>query len=344
MNINTEALIVGAGPIGLFQAFELGLLGVNCCVVEALDRPGGQCTELYPDKPIYDIPGTAYTTAADFIKQLEKQIAPFNIPIHYQQTVESLTPGAESFVATTNTGDTYNAKHVFLATGAGAFSPVKLRTEGIEQFEGTQVHYASCTQAELNGCAVVIIGDGQAAVDCVIAASTKAASILFLHRKRRLDANPQSLEHLAALTGNGTVLQIKGKITNYATEGHRLTQITVQQSAASATTHDVDHILVRQGNSPKQADFASWGIDTTAKQIPVDTANFETKLTGAYAIGDINSYPTKRKLILCGFHEATLAAFAATASLRPEKPLHLQYTTTSTELLQRLGVTEAAKG
>lgn len=342
MNITTEALIIGAGPIGLFQAFELGLLGVDCCIVEALDRPGGQCTELYPDKPIYDIPGTAYTTAEDFILQLLKQIAPFDTPIHYQQTVETLVVDGDTFIATTNTGTTFTARQVFTATGAGAFSPVKLRTKGIEKFEGTQVFYSSVPAEACKSRTVVVIGDAQAAVDGVIEASTSAASVLFLHRKRRLDASAQSLEQLTTLVSNGTVQQIKGKITDH-TGGDRLTQITVQQSAEAITTHAVDLILVRQGNSPKQTDFDAWGIQTTAKQIPVDAATFETNLNGIYAIGDINSYPAKRKLILCGFHEATLAAFAATANLRPDKPLHLQYTTTSTELLQRLGVSKVIR-
>jgi len=337
LNVNTEALIIGAGPIGLFQAFELGLLGIECCVVEALDRPGGQCTELYPDKPIYDIPGTAYTTAADFIAQLQKQIEPFNTPIHYQQTVETLEKNNDQYLATTQTGNTFTAQHVFLATGAGAFTPVKLRTDGIDQFEGSQVHYAATEASQLRNKSVVVIGDAQSAVDSVISASSAAANVLFLHRKRRLDATESSLAQLSTLVSNNTVQQIKGKLTGFIGDSE-LTQITVQQSADDISTHKADLLLVRQGNSPKQSDVASWGVNTEARHIPVDTEHFETSTRDVYAVGDINSYPAKRKLILCGFHEATLAAFSVTAKLRPDKPLHLQYTTTSTELLQRLGV------
>ena len=337
INVETEALIIGAGPIGLFQAFELGLLGVECCIVEALDRPGGQCTELYADKPIYDIPGTAYTTAADFIVQLEKQIEPFNTTIHYQQTIETLERHNDRYLATTQTGSTFTAQHVFLATGAGAFTPVKLRTEGIDQFEGSQVHYAATESSQLRNKSVAVIGDGQAAVDTAISASSTAASVLFLHRKRRLDATESSLVQLSTLVSSNAIQQIKGKMTDFRGNS-RLEQITVKQSADNNTMHKTDVLLVRQGNSPKQSDVASWGVNTEARHIPVDTEHFETSARDVYAVGDINSYPAKRKLILCGFHEATLAAYSATAKLRPDKPLHLQYTTTSTELLQRLGV------
>jgi len=342
-NITTDALIIGAGPIGLFQAFELGLLGVQCCIVEALDRPGGQCTELYPDKPIYDIPGTAYTTAADFISQLQKQIAPFHTPIYYQQTVMSIEKNNDRFVATTHTGSTLTTSHVFLATGAGAFTPVKLRTDGINQFEGSQVHYTTIDTSQLEGKSVLVIGDAQPAVDSVIEASTVAADVIFLHRKRRLDATEESLAKLSTLVADGNVQQIKGKITGFKGDSS-LEQISIQHSADKTTTHNADILLVRQGNSPKQSDVESWGIATEARHIPVNTEHFETSTPDVYAVGDINSYPAKRKLILCGFHEATLAAFSATAKLRPEKPLHLQYTTTSTELLQRLGATGPKSG
>jgi len=340
-HIDTEALIIGAGPIGLFQAFELGLLGVECCIVESLDRPGGQCTELYADKPIYDIPGTAYTTAAEFISQLEKQIQPFNTAIHYQQTIVTLEKNNDRYLATTQTGNTFTAQHVFLATGAGAFTPVKLRTDGIDQFEGSQVHYASIDSSQIRDKSVVVIGDGQAAVDSVINADSTAANVLFLHRKRRLDATESSLAKLSALVSKNSVQQIKGKITGFSGNS-TLKQITVQQSADSISKHTTDMLLVRQGNSPKQSDVESWGVSTVARHIPVDTEHFETSASNVYAVGDINSYPAKRKLILCGFHEATLAAFSATAKLRPDKPLHLQYTTTSTELLQRLGVSSTS--
>ena len=243
----------------------------------------------------------------------------------------------------TTTGSSFRTQLVFLATGAGAFTPVKLRTEGINNFEGTQVHYTEIPHTQLLDKSVVIIGDSQAAVDCVIDATKYASNIIFLHRKRRLDATENSLAKLSALAANHSIQQIKGKITGYSSDT-RLEQIHIQQGPELTSTHSTDVVLVRQGNSPKQSDIDSWGLETAARQVPVDTANFETSISGIYAVGDINSYPVKRKLILCGIHEATLAAFAATAKLRPEKPVHLQYTTTSTELLQRLGVTNTSQG
>ena len=335
--VHTDALIIGAGPSGLFQAFELGLLGVSCEIVEAMDRPGGQCTELYPDKPIYDIPGTVYTTATDFVNQLIEQLKPFNPPIHYQQSVQQLRKEASgSFVATTNTGTSFHAKLVFLATGVGAFTPVKLRVDGIDQYESTQLHYSSIDTPTITQKNVVVIGDNDSAIHSAIEASAVARSVLLLHRKRRLDANDHALATLQKLVESGKIKQIKGKIIAYSAE-ESLQQITVAQGS-DQSVFDADVLLPRLGNSPKQVDLDAWDITTKAKHIVVDSANFETSQQGVYAVGDINTYPAKRKLILCGFHEATLAAFAATAKLRPDKPLHLQYTTTSTELQQRLGV------
>ncbi len=336
--INTEALIIGAGPIGLFQAFELGLLGVDCHIVEAMDRPGGQCVELYPDKPIYDIPGTAYTTAEDFILQLLKQLKPFGTQIHTGQTVEGLTKNDDGgFVATTSTGKAFAAKQVFLATGAGAFTPVKLRVDGIEQFEDEQIHYHSVEQQKLTGKNVVVVGDNNNAVHCAISACDNANSVVLLHRKRRLGASSENLASLEQLVSNGRMQQIKGKITSY-TGSYSLQKISIQENADHIQQHDVDELIVKLGNSPKQSDLNSWGVTTQAKHVPVDTAHYQTDLSGVFAVGDINIYPAKRKLILCGFHEATLAAFSATGNLRPDKPLHLQYTTTSTELQKRLGI------
>ncbi len=338
-NTNTEALIIGAGPIGLFQAFELGLLGIDCHIIEALDQAGGQCTELYPDKPIYDIPGTAYTVASALIDQLLEQLKPFNTPIHLNQTVRSIIKTDDDFfIATTNKGNTFKAKHLFLATGAGAFTAVKMRLEGIEQYEGTQLHYTDTDVKNIAGKNVVVVGDNNSAVSTALNACEHAKHVIFVHRKRRLDASTENLAALQQCVSEGNIQQIKGKITAYQGTPE-LQQISIKESSTVTEKYAVDQILVRLGNSPKQSDLESWGISTTAKHVTVDTANYESKLENVFAVGDINIYPAKRKLILCGFHEATLAAFASTARMRPDKPLHLQYTTTSTELHKRLGIT-----
>jgi len=333
----TEALIIGAGPIGLFQAFQLGLLGIRCRIVESLDRPGGQCEELYADKPIYDIPGTAYTTASDFILQLTQQIKPFDTPIQYQQTVEQLSNTDGHFVATMGDDSTVTAQRVILATGAGAFTPVRLRIEGIHDFEDHQVHYKEVDTENLTGANVVVIGDDGLAIDTALKALQAAKSVVFIHRKRRLEASDEAIQNLQDAVTANKLHMLKGKLTDY-TADNRLLSLSIRESSELTTEVSVDQLLVRMGNSPKQSELNNWGIETAARHVPVNTAQFETALSGIYAVGDINVYPAKRKLILCGFHEATLAAYAIAADLRPDKPLHLQYTTTSTELQQRLGV------
>jgi len=337
VHTESEALIIGAGPTGLFQAFQLGLLGIDCQIVESSSRPGGQCEALYPDKPIYDIPATAYTTAADFIQQLLLQIKPFDTAIHYQQTVQHLAAGSGKFVANTQDGSSYTAKRVVVATGAGAFTPVKLRVEGIQAFEDSQVHYSDIDKANLSDKNVVVVGDNESAITTALTASGIARGVVFIHRKRRFDATEQTTKNLEDAIAAGTIASIKGKITNF-TADVKLQTIAVRVNSETTTEVASDQVLVRLGDSPKQSELSDWGIDTSARHIPVDAARFETTSPGIYAVGDINVYPAKRKLILCGFHEATLAAYDIAASLRPDKPLHLQYTTTSTELLQRLGV------
>lgn len=333
----TEVLIIGAGPIGLFQAFQLGLLGIRCQIVESLDRPGGQCEELYADKPIYDIPGTAFTTASDFIQQLIQQIKPFEIPIQYGQTVQHLNQSESNFVASMEQGNTVTAKRVVLATGAGAFTPVKLRVTGIHDFEGRQVHYTEVDNASLTDKNVVVIGDDELAINTALGVCETADSVVFVHRKRRLEASDESIKTLQDAVAAGKLRMLKGKVVGF-TADNKLQSISLRESAEVTTEIKVDQLLVRMGNSPKQSELNDWGIETAARQVPVNPAEFETAVSGIYAVGDINMYPAKRKLILCGFHEATLAAYAIAADLRPDKPLHLQYTTTSTELQQRLGV------
>ena len=337
LNEDTEALIIGAGPVGLFQAFELGLLGIQCQIIEALDRSGGQCEALYPDKPIYDIPGIAVTTASQFIQQLRLQIKPFNVPIHYRQQVLELNGNTQGFVAATADGSTLKAKQVILATGAGAFTPVRLRLDDIHKYEDKQIHYRDIEPSLIADKNIAVIGDNQSAVDCAIEANRTARSVALVHRKRRLEASKESLSQLDNAVTAGTIRQLKGKIISF-TADDQLRKVSVRENSESTVDLDIDHILVRLGNSPKQSDLEAWGITTSARHVPVDAAHYQTQTEGIYAVGDINTYPAKRKLILCGFHEATLAAYDIAATLRPDKPLHLQYTTTSTELQQRLGV------
>lgn len=344
-HINADAIIIGAGPCGLFQVFQLGLQGISCCVIEALPHPGGQCTELYADKPIYDVPGIPHILAGELTNQLLQQIEPFNPTIHYGQTVETVQiKDSSGYVLTTNNGLTVAAKHIILAAGAGAFTTVRMRVEGIEQFELTQVYYQdfpdnSTHKNALTGKQVLVSGDTTIAIKTAIAASEFAARTTYIHRKRRLAADETLLAELSSAVDAGKLAVINGKITEITTNNNRITHLSVIDSNKDNFDIAADVVLARLGNSPKLNNFQDWGLQTSRNHIEVDPANFQSNLPGFYVIGDINTYPGKRKLILCGFHEATLVAFDIAAQLNPGKPVHTQYTTTSTELQKRLGVT-----
>lgn len=328
-----DALIIGAGPCGLFQAFQLGLQGIKCHIVESQALPGGQCQQLYADKPIYDVPGIPHILAGDLSHQLLTQLAPFKPLFHYQQTVTAIEKNYEVFNVHLENNETLVAKNVILASGAGAFTPVKMRAPGADKLTAEQLHYTNFSHDEITDKRVLITGDSSDAIDEAVSCANVAAETTFIHRKRRLPESPQrqTLDQFSALT----VMQ--GKIEAITTaNGEIIVQIIMADKTNTQIPCDV--IVARLGNSPKMPDYSSWGLATTRNHIDVCPATFETNIEGLYAIGDINHYKGKRKLILCGFHEATLAAFAVTARLNPGQPVHTQFTTTSTRLLKRLGV------
>lgn len=336
-NRPANAVIVGAGPCGLFQAFQLGLQGIHCHILEAASTPGGQCNELYADKPIYDIPGIPHILAGDLSQQLLKQIQPFDPAFSFNTRViniERIDNGL--FELHTNNKDTIVSRYVIIATGAGAFTPVKMRLDGVDTFEGKQLHYHSHPDTTKKN--VTVIGDTQSAVDTVIRCAGKAASINYVHRKRRMIGSQASLATLQQLCDSGDVNIFRGKATDLTVQNNRLLAVLVAGSDNQIQRVDTDVLLARLGNSPKVQNFADWNIDTERNLINVSCDSFQSNLDGLYVIGDVNNYPGKRKLILCGFHEATLVAFAIAQKTYPEKPVHTQYTTTSTELLARLGV------
>ena len=338
--ITTDVVIVGAGPCGLFQVFELGLLGLKAEVVDSIRQPGGQCTELYPDKPIYDIPGIPVCTGDELTEQLMKQIEPFAAGMHLGEEVAVVQRQDDgSFFVETSAGTQFNAKAVVVAAGVGSFQPRQLRVGGAEAFESASLHYRVRDPQKFAGKRLAILGGGDSALDWVLELINVAEHITLIHRRDEYRAVPASTEKMREYVADGKMDVIeKAKVTEIAGEGDQVSSIVVQPKDGDATTIDVDHVLVFFGLAPKLGPIADWGLDINRKTINVDTEKFETSEPGIYAVGDINFYPGKKKLILCGFHEAALAAFAIKQQLEPEKKVHVQYTTTSPIMHERLGV------
>jgi thioredoxin reductase (NADPH) len=337
--ITTDALIVGAGPCGLFQVFELGLLGIHSEVVDSLSAAGGQCTWLYPDKPIYDIPAVPVCTGAELVASLMKQIEPFNPGMHLNEEVAVLKPVDGGFFVRTSGGKEFLAKTVFIAGGVGSFQPRHVHVEGADAFEGRQIHYHVRDPGVFRDQRLVILGGGDSALDWTLALGPAARSLALVHRRDEYRAAPASVATLKERAGRGEVNLVESaNVTELRTEGGRLTGVTVASANGKTQTIDADHVLVFFGLSPKLGPIAEWGLQLNKKTIAVDTEKFQTSTPGIFAIGDICDYPGKKKLILSGFHEAALAAFAAKALIEPGKKVHLQYTTTSPIMHKRLGV------
>ena len=342
--VECEALVIGAGPVGLFQVFQLGLQGIPAHLIDALPVAGGQCIELYADKPIYDIPAVKVCTGRELVEKLLAQIAPFAPTWHLSQTVTGLVPRADNrFDIETSAGQRFISRSVFIAGGVGAFQPRALKVDGVERHLGSQLFYNSPAASTLAGREVLVLGGDDVAVATALqlaeTGSDRPARITLLHRRDVLDAEAGLLARLQSLTTSGALHFEVGQILSIEENaGQRL--VTVQVIGDDNTTRrmPVDVLLVFLGLSPKLGPIAQWGLAMARRQLAVDAAHFETSTPGIYAVGDVVSYPGKKKLILCGFHEATLAAFAAAARLRPGPPQPLLYTTTSPRLHQLLGV------
>ena len=337
--IETDAVIIGAGPVGLFQVFELGLLEIKAHVIDSLPEVGGQCIELYPDKPIYDIPAIPVCTGRELVSNLLKQIEPFAPQFHLNQEVSTLEKQADGrFLIRTSQNQRFLSKTVFIAAGVGAFQPRTLNLEGIEAFVDKQVFYRVRDPEQFTGKKMVICGGGDSALDWALHFVGKAASVTLIHRRDDFKAAPQSVAKMRALCAAGEMQLLIGQITGFESSNGYLTDIAVTNIDGEVQVIALDTLLLFYGLSPKLGPIADWGLDIDRKQIAVDTACFQTSAPGIYAVGDINIYPGKKKLILSGFHEAALAAFAAAAYIAPEKQIQLQYTTTSPKLHKALGV------
>ncbi len=361
--IETDAVIIGAGPVGLFQVFELGLLEIKAHVIDLLPYPCGQCIELYPDKPIYDIPAVPVCTGKELTDNLLMQIEPFGPTFHFSQEVSTiarqedgrflletssgLASGMASSVASEEfTGTRFLTKTIFIAAGMGAFQPRLLNLEGIDRLAAAdaaqQVFYKVSNRAAFAGEDVVILGGGDSALDWALdfikEGDLRAKSVTLIHRRDGFAAAPASVAKMRALCEAGQMKFAVGQVTGVETQNERMTSITVTGVDGSTTQVPLDKLLIFFGLSPKLGPIADWGLDIERRQLKVDTEKFSTSVPGIFAVGDINTYPGKKKLILSGFHECALAAFGAAAIIFPDKKVMLQYTTTSTKLHKVLGV------
>jgi thioredoxin reductase (NADPH) len=343
-----ETVIIGAGPCGLFQIFELGLLGIGAHIIDSLAQVGGQCTELYPEKPIYDIPALPVCGAQELIDRLLEQAKPFNATFHLGQEVTEVKPLPDGkFLVATSAGTRLRAGAVVIAGGVGSFQPRRLSVPGAEVLEGHGVHYRVRTAAEFHDRDLVICGGGDSALDWTVALCGKARSLTLVHRRAEFRAAPATVARMRELVAAGRMQFIEGNVAAVHSEpvagsAPRLTQVVVQSAGGQSTQQvHADRLLAFFGLHPKLGPIAEWGLELEKKALKVDTEKFETSVPGIFAIGDINMYPGKKKLILSGFHEAALAAFAIQHHLFPEKRQFLQYTTTSPIMQKRLGVSTA---
>ncbi|MDH5241940.1 MAG: NAD(P)/FAD-dependent oxidoreductase [Gammaproteobacteria bacterium] len=337
--ISTDVVIVGAGPCGLFQVFELGLLGLKAEIIDSIRQPGGQCSELYPDKPIYDIPGIPVCTGDELTENLLKQIEPFHAGMHLGEEVTVVRPEGDGFFVETDMGKQFSAKAVVVAAGVGSFQPRALRATGIDEVNEDCVQYRVRNPEQYKGKKLAILGGGDSALDWVIELAPITAHITLVHRRDEYRAVDASVAAMRELVKAGKVTAIENaKVSELVHDKGVLKTIRIAGKDDETVEVDVDQMLVFFGLAPKLGPIAEWGLDINRKTINVDTERFETSTPGIYAIGDINHYPGKKKLILCGFHEAALAAFAIKQRLEPDKKVHVQYTTTSPVMHERLGV------
>jgi thioredoxin reductase (NADPH) len=338
--IKTDVLIIGAGPCGLFAVFELGLLNMKAHLVDILDKIGGQCAELYPEKPIYDIPGVPFTTAQGLVDGLMTQIKPFEPAFHLQEMVETIEKiGDPLFRVKTDQGKIFEAPVVMIAAGGGSFQPKRPPIPGIEAYEDNSVFYAVRKMETFRGKRILIVGGGDSALDWTLNLAPIASHLTLLHRRDQFRASPDSVNKMMALVGEGKIDFVLGQVAGLEGEGGRLAKANVKRNDGSDFHIACDALLPFFGLTMKLGPVANWGIELKdGELIPVDTAAFESSVPGIFAIGDINWYPGKVKLILSGFHEATLAAQRAHHYVFPNKRLVFQYTTSSTSLQKKLGV------
>ena len=336
--IETDLVIVGAGPVGLFTVFEAGLLGLKCHLIDNLDKIGGQCAELYPDKPIYDIPALPHCTGQELSDRLQEQAAPFNPVYHLKQQashLEKLEDGR--WYVETTAGARFKAPAVCIAAGAGSFVPRRLRLENAAEFEGKALHYAVRRMEDFRGKHVLIAGGGDSALDWLLNLQPIAASMAIVHRRDQFRGAPDSVEKMRSLIDHGDVRLVIGQVGELVGQHGRIERVDIK-TKEGVIGHNCDTLLAFFGLKMELGPLADWGLSIERNLIQVNTETFETERPGLFAIGDIITYPGKLKLILSGFHEAALMCQKAFTYCHPDERLVFRYTTSSTDLHKKLGV------
>jgi thioredoxin reductase (NADPH) len=336
--IETDAAIIGAGPVGLFAVFELGLVDIKAHVVDILDKPGGQCAELYPEKPIYDIPGLPIVSGQELTDRLLEQIKPFGATFHLGERIDALERlGDGRFQLVTDTGKTFLSKIVVIAAGGGSFTPKRPPLEGIEGYEGKSVFYSVRRMEDFRGTDLIVIGGGDSALDWTLNLQPLTRSLTLVHRRDEFRGAPHSVERMRDLVRKGKIKLIIGQVSALRGANGNLEVASIKAKDQELQLA-CNRLLPFFGLTMKLGPVAHWGLNLHENLIPVDTEKFETSEKGIFAVGDINTYPGKLKLILSGFHEAALMSQQAYRYVYPEKKLLFQYTTSSSSLQRKLGV------
>lgn len=347
MKFETDILVIGAGPVGLFTVFEAGLLGLRCTLIDNLDKVGGQCSELYPEKPIYDIPGVPSQTAQEHVNALLEQIKPFEYDLHLSQRVESIQPLSSSEDITTwdvktNEGNEFVTKNIFIAAGAGSFEPRRPpNIEEPDKFLGKGVSYSVKSKSLYKNKDLFIFGGGDSALDWSVELANTAKSINLIHRRDQFRGAQHTEAQMRELVESGhinllTPFQIEEILGNDRVTGVRLKNFDTKESIS----HEADELLFLFGLNKKLGPILEWELELSEKKIAVNTQDFQTNRDGIFAVGDINDYPGKLDLILCGFHETTLAVQKAFQRIFPGERVPFGYTTSNTKLQRKLGVAE----
>ncbi len=329
-NLDTDIVIIGAGPVGLFAVFEAGMLKMRCHVIDALDAAGGQCTALYPEKPIYDIPGYPSILAADLVEKLTEQAAPFSPVYHFGQRVESVTKlSAGHWQLTTNKGTAITCKAIIIAAGCGAFGPNRPPLEGLEAYEGKSVFYLVGKREEFRGRKVVIAGGGDSAVDWAISLSELTEKLYVVHRRDKFRCAPESAARMKQLADSGKIeMVIPFQLSGLEGSGGKLTGVKVSSLEGAERVLPADILLPFFGLSMELGPIAQWGLNLAQNHITVTPSSCETSSSGIFAVGDIATYEGKLKLILSGFAEVAMACHAAYKIVHPNEALHFEYSTT----------------